>query len=171
MIRLVASEAGQVSADLRGRFGGRGAYACASVRCLERACKGAASRSLKQRISGPDASQLVTGVGEGLERLVAERLGRLQRQRALVIGAADTEAADRNGVLAGVVAAHDLSDRSSKKVDALRAPVYRVADQVELGRWLGRGATGVVGIPQGPAGTQALIEAGRWTCLANSVVG
>ena len=49
--------------------------------------------------------------------------------------------------------------------------MYRVADQVELGRWLGRGATGVVGIPQGPAGAQALIEAGRWTCLANSVVG
>ena len=71
-----------------------------------------------------------------MERLLVERLGRLQKQRGLLIGAVETQSADDRDALNGVVAAIDLSERSSKKVDALRAPVYRVARQAELGGWL-----------------------------------
>jgi len=171
MIRLLASPAGEVFADLRGSLPGRAAYACPSMQCLEKAARGSVSRSLKRRVQKGDGTALLDGVRDGLERLLAERLGRLQKQRGLHIGTADTQSADAQGALNGVVAATDLSERSSKKVDALRAPVYRVARQAELGGWLGRGATGVVGVPRGPAGAKALVEAARMSRLANSVVG
>ena len=171
MIRLVASPAGDLRADLRTALGGRGAYSCAQKQCLLRASRGAVSRSLKRSVKKGDAAALVVEVETGLARLLAERLGRLQKQRSLHIGASDTESADRAGSLQGIVAALDLSERSSKKVDALRAPVYRVARQAELGGWLGRGATGVVGVPNGPAGVKALVEADRFSRLANSVAG
>jgi predicted RNA-binding protein YlxR (DUF448 family) len=171
MIRLVASPAGELRADLRAALGGRGAYACAQKQCLARASQGAVSRSLRRGIRKADKAVLLAEVQVGLERLLAERLGRLQKQRSLHIGAMQTESADRAGTLQGVVAAFDISERSSKKVDALRAPVYRVAHQAELGGWLGRGATGVVGVPNGPAGVKALVEADRFSRLANSVAG
>ena len=171
MIRLVASPAGELFADLRRRVPGRAAYACAERACLTGAARGAASRSLKRRIKKGDGEALFEEVRFGLERLLAERLGRLQKQRGLLIGAVETQSADDRDALNGVVAAIDLSERSSKKVDALRAPVYRVARQAELGGWLGRGATGVVGVPRGPAGAKALAEAVRVSHLANSLVG
>lgn len=171
MIRLVASPAGEVHADLRRALGGRGAYSCALQRCLHKAAQGAVSRSLKHRVQKADSQQLLNQVQSGLHRLIGEGLGRLQKQRSLHIGSADTEAADKLGSLQGVLAAHDISERSSKKVDALTAPVYRVAHQAELGAWLGRGATGVIGVPSGPVGAQALIEADRWCRLSNSMVG
>ena len=171
MIRLVASPAGELCADLRAVLGGRGAYACAQKQCLLRASQGAVSRSLKRGIKKGDSSALLADVQSGLARLLAERLGRLQKQRCLHIGASETELADRHGSLQGIVTALDLSERSSKKVDALRAPVYRVADQAQLGGWLGRGATGVVGVPNGPAGVKVLTEADRFSRLANSVAG
>ena len=171
LIRLVASPAGEVVPDLRRRAPGRAAYACPVLSCLERASKGAASRSLKRRVQKGPEGALVGAVRQGLERLLAERLGRLQRQRGLVIGLADTQSADAEAGLSGVVAAVDLSERSAKKVDAFRAPVYRVARQTELGSWLGRSETGVVGVPKGPLGEKALTEAALMSRLQTSVVG
>lgn len=171
MIRLVAAPDGALAADLRGVLGGRGAWSCASKDCLDRASRGGVSRSLKRCVQkAPDGAMFET-VSAGLQRLLGERLGRLQKQGGLVVGASSAEAADREGFLQGIIAAQDLSERSSKKVDALRAPVYRVARQLELGSWLGRGATGVVGVPMGREGEKALVEAQRWCGLTQGVSG
>jgi hypothetical protein len=53
-------------------------------------------------------------------------------------------------------------------MDAMSAPVYTVATQDELGAWLGRGPTGVVGIPKGQFGSRILVDAARYDALRKS---
>jgi uncharacterized protein len=168
LIRLIEVDERGVAADLRGRLPGRGGYACPDAKCLTRAASGAVSRALKSGVRHREPAALVREVGDGLKRMVRERLGVMKRRQGLIIGYKETSAASRAEAVEGAVVAVDLGNNARSGMDAMSTPVYTVATQDELGAWLGRGPTGVVGIPKGQFGARILVDAARYDALRKS---
>lgn len=166
LIRLVALEGHGLSVDLRGKLPGRGGYACPKVSCLSRALAGAASRSLKQRVRVERPAERVQAVESGLTQLVREGLSLLARRQLLSVGLSETLQAASGGP---IVAALNCSERTRKMVDQSNRSVYALGTQEELGIWLGRGPTGVLGLPAGPAGRRLVHDLARVVTLRASL--
>ena len=165
LIRLVTIDGEGLAVDLRGRLPGRGAYACARAKCLLSALKGAAARSLRQRVRASAPNDRLNEVEAGLLRLVREGLSLTARRQGLTIGLRETLQDLSSGP---IVAAKDCSERTRKMVDQSMRDVYVLGTQEELGQWAGRGPTGVLGLSGGPAARRLINDLARLCSLRAS---
>ena len=153
-LRFVAAPDGQVVLDPLMRLPGRGAHACPSLGCIERAVeRGAFARSLGRAVVVPPPAELASAARVAATRRAHELFGLLRRVGGLEIGARAVLARLGQGDLAFVVISTEHAARGAADVEraAGRAGVAigRFSTGLEVGHAIGRGPTGVVGAVRG----------------------
>ena len=74
LVRIVRTPSGELSVDLRGKVGGRGAYCDPKADCLERGLRdGALARALEVTIDAPTADRLREAMLEAARTRDTER--------------------------------------------------------------------------------------------------
>jgi len=171
LLRFVASPQGAVVFDPSARAPGRGAYTCATSRCVGEAVRRRAfPRALRADVRSPESEALTEQAYRATHRRVLELLGLLRRSGAVALGAREVCERLQDGALELVVVAEDHSPRSAADVarSAGRAGVSlaRFSTGDELGRALGRPTTGVVGAYPGRLGKALRFEVQKVNMLA-----
>jgi hypothetical protein len=164
MLRFGRGSDGSVGFDRAGALPGRGAWVCASARCLHKACEpgqGGFARAFDAAVVL--APGLADEVRAALLDDVLGRLGLLRRQGELVLGR--DEVARRAPALALFALADDLSTGSRREVlESLGGRACaRLPAMADVGAAVGTRPVGVLGAPAGKA-TRALEAAlARWS--------
>ncbi len=155
LIRFVRSPEGVITADLKGRLPGRGAYLCLNRDCIAAAlARKQFDRAFRKPCRPTTVAQVAGEIaGESLAHLVG-LLGMARKSARFLAGSsAVLEALSRPRALAVVILARDISPQIGDKVRH-KAAVQQVLttellDKEELGRILGRAERSVVGLPDG----------------------
>lgn len=153
LIRLALGPDGQVAPDIHGKAPGRGAWVGVTASELEAArVKGKLAGLLKRGFKVSEVSvpeDIVTRIGDGLEKATLDRLGLEARASNLLSGAEKVDAAARGGAVELLLHASDASDDGASKRDqswrvgldeegsgrkGLRLPVDRDRLSAALGR-------------------------------------
>lgn len=170
-LRFVASPQGAVVFDPSARAPGRGAYTCATHRCVGEAVRRRAfPRALRADVSLPESGALTEQAHRVTHRKVLELLGLMRRSGSVALGAREVCERLAEGGLELVVVAEDHSPRSAADVarSAGKAGVSlaRFSTGEELGKALGRSVTGVVGAYPGRLGKALRVEVQKVNMLA-----
>jgi len=89
LIRVVRSPSGDVTLDERGKLPGRGAYLCARLECIEKACKTKAlSRALKTEVKTDVYDRLTEYVSGNAARGGEDEKADVQKELRLLLGLA-----------------------------------------------------------------------------------
>lgn len=164
LLRFVRAPDGGVGFDVRARMDGRGAWTCPRPECIERAVeRGGFARAFSAPVLV--SSDLVADVRAALLHDVLNGLSLLRRQSLLWPGRTEASKRFATGEAAHVVAAHDLSARSSRELAELLGPeavVLPGPSKEAIGRALGRRETGVVGFASGPLAGRVVRDLERW---------
>jgi hypothetical protein len=164
MLRFARAADGVIAFDVGGRLPGRGAWVCASARCLDKAVEprqGGFARAFEAAVVVGGAA-LAARVRAVLREDVLSRLGLLRRAGDLVLGR--EEVARRQAALPFIALADDLSAGSRHEVSEMLAgrAASRLPTMAEVGAAVGGRPVGVVAAVDGGA-TRALVRAiERW---------
>lgn len=163
LLRFVRAPDGGVVFDVKGRLDARGAYTCPTPSCVRRAVEREAFRRAFDEPVLADAAALERAVAEVLEAEILRGLGLGRRASQLVPGRSETFERVDSGELIAVVVARDLADRSQREVAAAAAgfPVWVGPSKEAIGRALGRGPTGVVGLLSGQVARRLVLNLER----------
>ncbi len=165
MLRFARASDGVVAFDVAARLPGRGAWVCASARCLDKAVEpkqGGFARAFDAAVVTGGAA-LAAQVRAVLRADVLSRLGLLRRAGELVLGR--DEVARRQAELPFVALADDLSAGSRHEVGEQLSgrTTSRLPTMAEVGAAVGGRPVGVVAARAGGA-TRALEQAiARWS--------
>lgn len=151
LLRLVRSPEGEVLLDHPRRLGGRGAYVCNSLHCFRKALRPSLlGKTLGGRVKTPEFVDFIDRVRERISRRVEGLFAAAGRARKVSIGAAETEAALRQGKAKLIVLAEDVSPRVRRSlVEAAERANVRVGefgDKSRLGFALARSEVGAVAL-------------------------
>ena len=124
---------------------GRGAWVCATRACLEKLDSRSVSRAFKSAVSLDALGDPVVFCRDLATRRVFEALGLARRQGLVVIGVDQTAAALSRNEEGLALAASDLSERSTRQLEA--ATVIGTCESI--GRAMGLKRAGAVWIPAG----------------------
>ncbi len=155
LIRFVLSPQGEVLPDLDARLPGRGAYTCASSRCLEAAIRQRLfNRAFKREVSAMQPQAMTELVSRLMRERILGYLGLANRAGKIVSGSSLVCDAVRGKVKPGLVlVAEDISGSIGEKVVSLSTvhgiPCERVLTKEEFGDILGKAPRSAVAVRQG----------------------
>lgn len=165
LLRFVAAPDGAVVADLKRRLPGRGCWVIAEKsKVAEAARKGLFARALKAEAkASPNLAEDVDGL---LARSALGALGLARKAGALLLGAAQVEAAVRSAKAVAVLHAGEAAADGVRKIDQARRavvhldgpeiPSYKLFGTAELGLALGAANVIHAALLQTDAGRAAL---------------
>ncbi len=152
LLRFVVGPDDAVVFDGLARLPGRGVYTCPTRRCLVQAVsRHGFERGFRRKVTS--GMGLVDRVGAWAEGRLLDLLGLTRRAGRLLVGS-EVEGALGRRAVGLVVLARDLSrargERILEAAQAVGVPVVVVGTKETLGRSVGRGDTGILGVPEGP---------------------
>ncbi len=167
--RFVLVEGEGLLHDLRKRAPGRGVWVHARRSCVEAAREGGFSRSLKQKVEVPPASDLVANLAGGIAQRRRDRLGDAMRGNALVAGQALVQETAKAGDVHLLILASDAGASTEKKfrtnADRKGLPVISPWSGEELGALTGREYVSVLAVTSATFAEALLEEERRWRDL------
>lgn len=154
LLRFVLGPQGVLTADLKGKLPGRGAYTCQDPDCLRQAVrKKRFAASFRTQVTGLDPEALVAEISLQVKERIKGYLS-LAAKAGKVFSGSDAVSAGLRGGAAGLLfVATDLSDESRKKFTAMAGTagvtVVTLFDKVALGMLIGKEHRGVVAVEPG----------------------